>query len=308
MAVESTGYVYTTTDGGLTWTTQTSAGSRDWRAVASSSDGSIIVGLVYRGFMYVSTDSGSSWSERASAGSRYWSSIALTTDGIKIFASATANSLYYSDDSGLSWNTLTVGGYRSRRAIDMSDSGQSIAATVFTYSNAVYVSFDYGKSWSESVITQEWQYWASIAMSADGRKVIAGTENGSLYISNDSGQSWNAITGIHINDSDTAWFGLDMTPDGNTIVVSENQGADNQGGGLYISRDGGATWQEQTGVTGRYWSDMAFANTVSVSDDGQKIIVADSYGSEWNRSKQLHLFIAVMVGGVKRRVHAGWWG
>lgn len=257
VAVESTGYVYTTTDGGLTWTTQTSAGSRGWRAVASSSDGSIIVGLVCGGFVYVSTDSGSSWSERASAGSRYWSSIVLTTDGIKIFASATANSLYYSDDSGLSWNTLTVGGYRSWRAIDMSDSGQNIAATVFKYSNAVYLSFDYGKSWSESVITQEWQCWASIAMSADGRKVIAGTENGSLYISNDSGQSWNAITGIYINDSDTAWFGLDMTPDGNTIVVSENQGADNQGGvgctyRATVEQHGKSKLALQ-GVTGQTW-------------------------------------------------------
>jgi hypothetical protein len=42
-AVVSSGYIYTSTDAGATWMEQTDAGSRGWRSIASSSDGTVRV-------------------------------------------------------------------------------------------------------------------------------------------------------------------------------------------------------------------------------------------------------------------------
>ena len=40
-AVYYNGYIYTSTNSGASWTEQTSAGSRDWASIASSSDGTV---------------------------------------------------------------------------------------------------------------------------------------------------------------------------------------------------------------------------------------------------------------------------
>ena len=39
---------------GATWTERTSAGSRNWGGVASSSDGTNLVAVVYGGYIYTS--------------------------------------------------------------------------------------------------------------------------------------------------------------------------------------------------------------------------------------------------------------
>lgn len=41
-AVDYTGYVYTSSNSGTTWTQRTSSGSRPWMYIASSSDGTKI--------------------------------------------------------------------------------------------------------------------------------------------------------------------------------------------------------------------------------------------------------------------------
>ena len=38
------GYIYTSTDSGVTWTQQTNSGARNWNVIASSSDGTVRVG------------------------------------------------------------------------------------------------------------------------------------------------------------------------------------------------------------------------------------------------------------------------
>ena len=61
--------------------------SRDWRCVASSSDGTKLVAGVsggYGGQIYTSTDSGATWTAREQV--RYWRSVASSSDGTKLVA------------------------------------------------------------------------------------------------------------------------------------------------------------------------------------------------------------------------------
>ena len=51
------GYIYTSTDSGVTWTERTSAGSRRWGSITSSTDGTRLAVATW-GYIYTSTDSG----------------------------------------------------------------------------------------------------------------------------------------------------------------------------------------------------------------------------------------------------------
>ena len=46
------GYIYTSSDTGVTWTAQTAAGSRTWYSITSSSDGTKIAAVEYGGNIF----------------------------------------------------------------------------------------------------------------------------------------------------------------------------------------------------------------------------------------------------------------
>lgn len=64
-AAVNDGYVYTSTDSGVTWTERTAAGSEYWVSIASSSDGAnlaaVWTGEAEGGYLHYSEDSGASW-------------------------------------------------------------------------------------------------------------------------------------------------------------------------------------------------------------------------------------------------------
>jgi photosystem II stability/assembly factor-like uncharacterized protein len=85
------GFIYTSTDSGVTWEQRTS--QRRWTGIVSSSDGSKLAAIVTPGFIYTSIDSGLTWTE-TNSGSRNWSCIAATPDCSKIVACVN-NSITY---------------------------------------------------------------------------------------------------------------------------------------------------------------------------------------------------------------------
>ena len=96
-------YIYTSSDRGASWTQATTAGSRHWTSIASSSDGTKLAAVEYNGYIYTSTDSGASWTEQTTAGSRDWYSIASSSDGTKLAAVVGFGYIYTSTDSGATW-------------------------------------------------------------------------------------------------------------------------------------------------------------------------------------------------------------
>ena len=82
-AVVSGGYIYTSSDSGVSWTAQTASGSRNWNSITSSSDGTKLAAVVYPGYIYTSTDSGVSWTATSTDANRYWVSITSSSDGTK---------------------------------------------------------------------------------------------------------------------------------------------------------------------------------------------------------------------------------
>ncbi|MFZ2152006.1 MAG: hypothetical protein WAV09_02775, partial [Minisyncoccia bacterium] len=80
----------------LTWTEQTSSGSRTWVTVTSSSDGTKLAAGVYGGYIYTSTDSGANWTQQTGSGSRNWRGVTSSSDGTKLAAGVYGGYIYTS--------------------------------------------------------------------------------------------------------------------------------------------------------------------------------------------------------------------
>jgi photosystem II stability/assembly factor-like uncharacterized protein len=86
------GYIYISTDSGMTWTASTNAPYANWQAVASSADGTKLVAAINNGSIYTSMDSGTTWVSNNVPNSN-WISIASSADSCKLVA-AYPNSIY----------------------------------------------------------------------------------------------------------------------------------------------------------------------------------------------------------------------
>ena len=75
IAVTNTGYIWTSSDKGATWTEQTSSGNRKWLGLAGTTDLTELVAVAYGGGIFTSTDFGLNWVERTAAGVRQWQGV-----------------------------------------------------------------------------------------------------------------------------------------------------------------------------------------------------------------------------------------
>ena len=254
-AVVYNGYIYTSTDSGVTWTEQTGAGSRIWYAVASSADGTKLVAVAYNNYIYTSTDSGVTWTARTSAGSRTWFSVTSSSDGTKLAATTAVGYIYTSDDSGVTWTQRTSAGSRSWRYISSSADGTKLAAVI---TGNIYTSDDSGVTWTARTSAGS-RSWQGISLSADGTKLVAGVYNGYIYTSTDSGATWTERTSA---GSRTWLRTIETSANGSVIVAWAD------GGYIHTSTDSGATWTQHTSLGAANWIGHF------VSYDGFKIVSA----------------------------------
>ena len=129
----------------------------------------------------------------------------------------------------------------------------------------IYASTNYGLDWTRTSAQQT--NWKSVACSGDGSEVIAAAsknENdppwgnnipGHLYISRDSGLTWNVANAQLAN-----WSSVACSYDGKTLLAASGDGW--VPGPLYVSTDSGITWTPSD-LTAYQW------NSVAMSGDGQ---------------------------------------
>ncbi|TFZ04331.1 WD40/YVTN/BNR-like repeat-containing protein [Ramlibacter rhizophilus] len=128
---------------------------------------------------------------------------------------------------------------------------------------SLFVSTDGGATWNERLSDAD-RIWISADMTPDGRKIVAIAYDGGPFISNDSGQTWTAVSWPAFTPG-IEWESVAISDDGNRILVSA------LGMPLQLSVDGGATW-----------SPVAQAGSwrgVAMSGDGQRLVAVDQGGS-----------------------------
>jgi len=216
-----------------TWTS-TGAPSNQWYSIASSADG---VRLAVAGDyipIYTSTNSGVSWMAKNSPVLE-WFSIAASAGGIRLVAAtpntnilsvANPGAIYTSTNAGATW-ALTSAPATNWFAVASSADGATLAAVVGAGADLspgqpspglIYVSTNFGNSWTPTRAPTE--FWSCIALSADGRALIAGAANPStvspVCFSTDSGNSWvQANLPTNVN-----WSAVAASADGSKLMAA----------------------------------------------------------------------------------------
>lgn len=232
------GAIYTSTNGGFTWQ-KTSAPVDDYDCVASSADGTKLVAACNYGGILISSNSGSTW-VNASAGRQYggtfWRSVAMSADGKTMVAAEGEGyvagyppdscMVACSTNSGVSWWISSAPTNQLWWAVACSANGSfMVAAALESYASSpapgpIYVSHDSGVTWTPT--TAPLATWGSLACSADGTRVTAGTTAaaisatiGACY-SIDSGTNWTVDTNLFGAES------LASSSDGSKRVAAES--------------------------------------------------------------------------------------
>lgn len=254
--------LYRSTDSGATWSAVTNGGSafaKRWRRVASSSDGTILLASEHTGALWYSINSGSNWTEVTAAGTgNTWTGVAMSADGSVMAAVANPSDFWVSTNTGSTWNNPT--GLDSAAPVDIavSSDGTKMAAVVFAGGAGIYTSSNSGTTWTERTTglgTGSWPgFWASIAMSADGTKLVATRAFGDpIFTSTDSGLNWTQ----RASPPAGAWAGVASSSDGSRLIAAVN------GGKVHLSTDSGATWTIQNDPGTTSWFESA------ISSDGR---------------------------------------
>jgi len=136
------------------------------------------------------------------------------------------------------------------------------------------------------------RFGQSVSLSEDGNTAIVGAHYadpsalnnaGAAYIYTRSGTTWSQqakLVASNVGAGDRVGISVDISGDGNTIVTGatyEDTSGSNSGA-AYIFTRSGSTWSQQTMLKASdAQADDWFGNAVSISDDGNTVIVGAKY-------------------------------
>ena len=288
-----TAYFYRTSDGGATWSEETSkapAGLASGASfgVSTALDGSMAVvsaafddvGATNDGsaFVYTTSDGGVSWDEREQL-------TASDASAENFFGSA----IGVSESAGL----IVVG---------------ALGHTSFAGAAYVFRTLDSGVTWTETDIvtgTAGSFFGGTIAISGTVMLVGAYSASGNkgeayAYTTSDGGASWTFADTLAASDgAGSDYFAQSVAMDGDYAIIGAS-GKDSSTGAGYVfsTADGGTTWSEVSKITA---SVNAFADTLGSSaaiDDGLVVIGAPgSNGFVTDSGKVFHVRVATAGAG-----------
>lgn len=171
-------------------------------------------------------------------------------------------------------------------SIALSSSGQYIGTvsngiTSFNTAGSVYISADYGSTWS-AVTSVPSSSWTFITLSYSGQHMVivggggnipgGSTSQSYIYTSSNYGSSWTQSSAIL-----SSWSGVASNASGAMIVALSTSG-------IYISSDYGQLWslsssssntQVASSACGQY---LISSNTVPLGN----IFISSNYGAIWS--------------------------
>lgn len=252
--VEETGYIWTSNDYGVNWTSRTSAGNRGWRTCSISGNGQYML---------------------ASAGNNH-------------------NRLYRSADYGVTWAVVSTAYWYWDSAISDTGQYQIVIRNdgyIYPYSSYICVSSDYGITWANM---SPWLggYHRSVAVSSTGQyMVVAGNR---LFYNTSYGvsQQWaecslTSGTGLTTGDGNFEAAGIAISSSGNTVIVADNSYSSNNY--LYKSINHGQSYTKidsSASAGSQNWTSVVIAPETTgggASCPPSGIQVGDAYcnGYDW---------------------------
>jgi photosystem II stability/assembly factor-like uncharacterized protein len=226
----------------------------------------------------LSTDSGQHWTKSLDLGNisngTLSSSSAMSADGSKIVVAIMNQHIWTSSNGGSTWVEQTSSPIKSwYKMASSSDCNILIAISDdgdWRTSNELYVSLDGGANWSLSNSTEN---FVSVAMSDDGAYMYAAAGRNNIYKSTDHGATWVSLSGngYGINKS---WQYISCSSDGQVVAAVQSQWLSFGYDPIYISTDGGASWEGHRIYEGD--GDRSHYYYVKVAPNGSRIILPES--------------------------------
>jgi hypothetical protein len=230
------------------------------------------------GDVYKSIDGGSSWSAIP-----FFSSIAFI-ENVKVSftgqymlatgyaGSSSSRVLYLSSDYGDNWSSIATAASLIND-IAISDDGKYIVYVLQGSTQTVYISSNYGASFSTSGSPGA-SSWRGVAMSSTGQYITLTSFNSYIWVSSNYGVSYTAKTAY----PSSGWIPVAMSKDGRYQLAGKNT--------IYRSNDYGNTWID-TGASGSNgWDALAISGDgqfgLAIAHGTQEIWKSTNQGANWN--------------------------
>ncbi len=274
---EEEGYIYKSSNGGLTFEPLTILGTKKLTSISCSYDGSKVVAGIKDG------------SKKILYSENYLNSIiyfnipisnldlsytkiiydfgAISEDGNSAILLDNANNIIITEDSGHTWQDRSKADFN--KIVNFSASADLNVMAVIN-DNSLYISKDRALTWNkvQSVSFSYEYYGPGLSVSKDGSTIVAVGYNLVCY-SKDSGASWHIIDSV----KDTFFCCFISNSANIIIIISKNN--------LYLLKNNSLIRK----ITNTYFS----SPECSMTEDGSKIIINDGnifftkdYGDTWS--------------------------
>jgi len=268
-----------------------------WSNLLMSSNGQVIVGSITTSstsanssYLYVSQNRGTSFSQVLPAGITAANNVpfqttAISSTGQYILAAAnstvSSQNLYVSSNFGSAFNSITPSNPATSNptawsSVAMSSDGRYMAGVISntaTISGFVYVSDNYGVTFTGKTCTGVTSNMSSIAVSSNGQIMAAtvngGNLSGNIYISSNYGSTFANRQVITTANVTCNWQRIAMSNDAKYMVAIAN-GSNTVGfSRAYISKDYGTSF---VAITSGLNFDASWSD-VTMSADGRYILL-----------------------------------
>jgi hypothetical protein len=255
------GHIFESTNSGTAFSDRTGSGNGTWTKIACSSTGLVVVAAVSSGKCRISSDAPhATWADLPGLGSGNYPGVVVSEDGTKIAVVISPGYVYISSDTGATFYSVTSIGSVAWTTLEATRSLSSILVTggsypyiidatgviinsmkfpsatgirrfatgvvISSYTNGIYritegttpvvVNINVGKAVYLSSSAN------NVTTTIDGIVHCVVTDGNGVYVSQDSGNSWDKQD---ITSGNTeAWWACAVSKDGKKILVTQEQG------------------------------------------------------------------------------------